>query len=280
MKKWIGCLAILGWLGTAAMADEKPGTSPARVAAGKKVVANLKLLAPGQNRAYYFEIMHGPKETIGYAAVTLTATGSAGNVVYEYTNIGAILFPTGDKLISDITGRLRPNFEPIEIDVWNARVTPDGQMFDGENTAVVSKEKTVLTSGGGGERVSRDVPRPEEPFIYAIVSFAAQHVPTPGERFVIREFDARSGGARDLLVNTDVWEDGTATVITTTRDGDTSYQFWYNEADVLIRWTEATVPAMFVRVYKSRLEELKTRFGDVKRPAAATKQGASDKPKP
>ncbi len=283
MKTWICCAALVGSFCVAAVADEKPGTSPTLVAAGIDVLAKLKRLEPGASRAYDFEIMHGPEETIGYAAVTLTATGSGADLVYDYTNVGTILFPTGDKLVSDMTARLRPNFEPIEVDTWSARITPDGETRGVVTLAVLEKNTTVLTSSSGDQSETRDAPRPQAPFIYAIVSVAAQLEPVPGKRFVLREFDARRGGARDLLFNVDVWEDGTATLITTTRDGSISYQFWYNEDDVLIRWTEATVPAMFVRVNKSRIEELKVKFGVTRRPAATSKKkanGATDKSKP
>lgn len=283
MKTLICCAALLGSFCTAVVADEKPGTSPRLVAAGIDVLAKLKRLEPGASRAYYFEIMHGPEETIGYAAVTLTATGSGADLVYDHTNIGTILFPTGDKRVTDLTARLRPTFEPIEIDMWTGSITPGGKTRGVVNRVVVEKDKTTLTSSSGDQSDTRDAPSPKPPFIYAIVSLAAQLEPIPGRRFVLREFSPRSGGARDLLFNTDVWEDGTATIITTTRDGSSSYQFWYNEKDVLIRWTEATIPAMFVRVNKLRIEELKAKFGVTRRPAATSKKkanGATGKSKP
>ncbi|MCH7591448.1 MAG: hypothetical protein IH989_01530 [Planctomycetes bacterium] len=275
MKTWICCAALLASFGTAVVADEKPGTSPTLVAAGIDVLAKLKRLEPGASRAYYFEIMHGPEKTIGYAAVTITATGSGADLVYDHTNVGTILFPTGDKRVSDITSRLRPTFEPIEVDMWSARITPDGETRGVVHRAVIEKDKTVLTSSSGDQSVTRDAPRPRPPFIVEIVGLAAQLEPVPGERFVLREFNVRSGSARDLLFNVDVWEDGTATVITTTRDGSTSYQFWYNEDDDLMRWTEATIPAMFVQVNKPRIEELKAKFGVTRRPAATRKTKAS-----
>lgn len=271
MKTWICCVVLLGSLGSVTVADEKPGTSPKMVAAGIDVVKGLKPLEPGESRAYYYEIMHGPEETIGYAAVEITATGSGTDLVYDYTNVGTILFPTGDKLVSDLIARLRPNFEPIEVDIWTARISPDGALSAKVNRAVVEKNKTALTTSSGEQSVTRDAPRPKKPFIYAIEILVAQIEPIAGRRFVLREFDSVNGGARDLLFNVDVWEDGTATMITTTRDGTTSYQFWYDESDVLIRWTLTTLPAMFVRVSKPRLEELKVRFGVTRRPGATGK---------
>lgn len=280
MKKSIWCVTILGAFASPVVADEKPGTSPAMVAAGIRAVSSLKTLPPGQNRPYYFAIMRGPDETIGYASVAITSKGIPGNVVYEYTNTWTIIFPTGDRVVSDLKATLRPNFEPIDVDVWEGRFMPDGQLVARQSHVAVGKEKTVVTTSNDGESQTRDLPQLEKPYVSAIEVFAAQHVPTPGERFVLREFDPKSGRTRDLLINTDALDDGTVSLITTTRDGNVSYQFWYDESDVLIRWTESGMPIMFVRVHKERMDELKAQFGEVKRPASVTQKGATEKSKP
>ncbi len=257
----------------------EPTGSPTLVKAGKAKLKQLKRLPAGRTLAYYFEIMRGPDESVGYAAVSLTAFESYGKLTYRYTNEGIVRFPTGDQVANTIAARLQPNFEPIEVEMWRERIRPSGERSPGVWRARVGKEKVTVSTGEGERRATREVPRPDAPFIYAIEFLAGQLTLTQGERFLLREFDLNSGGARDLEMEVDVWEDGTATLFTNTPDGLTSYQFWFNQADEVIRWAEASMPVMFLRVSKARLDELKSRFGQIKRPRSADDKGSSKETK-
>ena len=126
--------------------------SPALLEAGKAVLKKMKRLKPGQKQAYYFEIMRGPDETIGYAAVSLSASEKDGNLTYHYTNEGILSFPSGDKALNTVTARLRANFEPIEVEVWRARITPDGNRRENVNRATIGKDKVSVSTSLKGPK--------------------------------------------------------------------------------------------------------------------------------
>ena len=272
MKTLICFAALVGAMCVPTQAQEKSQPSPTLVAAGRDVVSKLRRLRPGASAEFNFEIMNGPDKPIGFAAVTLKASGSGDDLVYEYSKLSTVRFPTGDKIVEDVTGRVRPNFEPIEIDLWSARVLPSGEMRGTAGRAVVQENKSVHTLTENNQVSTSETPLPKLGFIYEIVTLAAHLEPIPGSRFILGEFDVRLGGTLVQQFDVDVWEDGTATVMTTTPDGSLSYQFWYNSDDVLIRWSLAALPAMFVRVNKARLEQLKSRFGVTRRPASTIKK--------
>lgn len=238
---------------------------PALLKAGLAVLEKLEPIPDGEKVSLYFEMMMGPEQSIGYAGVTLEAAQEGKEPIYKYDLESAMTFPSGDKIIATVSARLKRNFEPIEIAGWRGRLAPDGEQTGAHERAKIGTDKVVLTTGEGDDRIKREVPRPEPPFIYGIEYLAASLDLSNREPFVLREFDMRSGGVRDLNMVVNDWLDGSPTFVTTTMEGAPSYQFWYDDKGQLIRWGEATMPMIFRRVTLGRFNDLVTLNGRFRR---------------
>lgn len=241
--------------------DDQPAVNPALIEAGKALLDRLNPLPVGATQPYYFELLMGPEQTIGYAGVELSASRQEGQFIYRYEVESVISFPSGDTLVSTIAAKLRSNFEPIEVEGWRARISPEGEQTNIFEKAVIGKDKVILITGEGEQRTTREVPRPEPPFVFGMDCVAARLDLTKSERFFLREFNMSTGGARDLTLGVESWKDGTPTLVTFMRGDIVSYQFWYDRSGQLTRWAEGSMPMMFTRVAKARFDELQRLHG-------------------
>jgi hypothetical protein len=259
MKHTVGwiCVIVVTCLGTSARAQEDEA---ALIEAGKAAMKSLKPLAPGTKHAAYFALKRGPDEAVGYAFATLDAAGSKEKPVYAYATETGVTFPTGAWMLVVVTAKLRPDFEPTEVEVKRTIVREDGQPQHDVQRATVGPDKIALFAEAGEQRTEKEVPRPDRPFIYGIETLVQRVDFEKHQHFVVREFDAYSGGARSLDFKRAVWSDGTPTVVTRTSGGQGSYQFWYDDGGKLHRWGEPSLPVFFVRATKERAEQLQAKF--------------------
>jgi len=267
---WI-CVITLGCFGASARAQEDEA---ALIEAGKAAVKSLKPLAPGAKHAAYFALKRGPDEAVGYVIATLEATGSKEKPAYAYATETGVTFPTGAWMLVVVTARLRPDFEPTEVEVKRTIAREDGQPQHDLQRATIGSDKVALFAEAGEQRTEKEVPRPEPPFIYGIETFVQRVDIEKHQHFVVREFDINSGGARSLDFKTEVWSDGTPTVVTRTPDGQGSYQFWYDDDGELLRWGEPSLPVFFVRTTKEQAEQLQAKFKE----ASSSKGEQTPKP--
>lgn len=259
MKHTVGgiCVIVLTCLGASARAQEDDA---ALIEAGKAALKSLKPLASGAKHAAYFELKRGPGEAVGHVIATLEATGSKEKPVYAYAAETGVTFPTGARMLVAVTAKLRPDFEPTEIEVKRTIVSEDGQPRHDVQRTTIGPDKIALFAEAGEQRSEKEAPRPDRPFIYGIETLVQRIDFEKHQHFVVREFDAFSGGARRLDFKREVWSDGTPTVVTRTADGQGSYQFWYDDDGKLLRWGEPTLPVFFVRTTKERAEQLQAKF--------------------
>jgi hypothetical protein len=259
MKHTVGwiCVIVLTCLGTSARAQEDEAVL---IEAGKAALKSLKPLAPGARHAAYFALKRGPDEAVGYAIATLDATGGKEKPVYAYAAETGVTFPTGARMLVAVAAKLKPDFEPTEVEVKRTIVREDGQPEHDVQRTTVGPDKIALLAEAGDQRKESEAPRPDRPFIYGIETFVQRVDFEKHQHFVVREFDAFSGGARSLDFETEVWSDGTPTVVTRTFGGPGSYQFWYDDDGKLLRWGEPSLPVFFVRTTKERAEQLQAKF--------------------
>lgn len=278
MKRAIVCIVLTAFLGCTA--DEPPGDTPGDtvadtavgapaetpvddplVAAGRAAVDSLTPLAPGTRHESYFEVKFGPEDTVGYVMAALEAIRDEDQLVYRYTLEFVTSFSSsGARLIAIASARLKPNFEPIEIEMTRTTIKPDGDRKTIVRRAAIASGKVVLTAEAGGEHRADEVPIPPRPFIYGIEMLAQRFDYRKHDHFTLREFDLNTGGAGLLAFKTADWTDGTQTVLTHNASGVQSYQFWYDREGKLLRWGEPSLPVIFVRTTKERALELKARF--------------------
>jgi hypothetical protein len=137
-----------------------------------------------------------------------------------------------------------------------------------ENEIKASSHRAVFGGDGvtvnvddGKEQVSVQKPRPEAPFVFGIEALMAELKAKRPSAFAIREFSVPTGKAELLLFSTEKWPSGGETVIGRYADGSGAYQFWFDEKGELDRWMHASMPMLFVRSTKERVEELKKTLG-------------------
>ncbi len=256
MSRVARAFCVLVWLGVAgtAYADEDEN---ALVEAGKKAIKSVKPLAPGAEHESYFEITLGPDKPVGYVAVTLKASGSEEEPVYHYKTATGNTFPNGKLFRAVLDAKLRPNFEPIEMEMKRTVFEEGGDESSDVQTAKFGPEKVELTAKAvGSEETKREEPRPEPPFIYGIETLVQLIDFDIHKKFILREFDLQTGKAGTLTFNASVWNDGTTTVIVTDPAGNVSYQFWYDDDAKLLRWGVPSMPIMFVRSTKEKVRRL------------------------
>ncbi len=278
MKRTIVWVVLAAFLGCTA--DEPPGDTPGSTApdtsaikagdtpvvdplvtAGKAVLEDLTPLAPGQRYESYFEVKFGPTETAGYVIAALEATSDEDQLVYRYTLEFVTSFSGKAQLIAIASARLKPNFEPIEIEMKRTTIQPGDNRKTIVRRAAIASGKVMLTAEASGEHRADEVPIPPRPFIYGIEMLAQRFDYRKHDHFSLREFDLNTGGAGLLTFKTAEWGDGTPTVLTHNASGVQSYQFWYDREGKLLRWGEPSLPVIFVRTTKERAMSLKAKFG-------------------
>ena len=230
------------------------------LAAGKSAVNSLTPLAAGARYESYFEVKSGPEDTVGYVIGALEAIRDKGQPVYQYTVEFVTSFAGKAQLIAIVNAKLKPNFEPIEIEMKRTTVRPDLGRRTVVRRAVIAAGKVALTAEAEGEHQTNEVPQPERPFIYGVEMLAQRLDFRKHDNFILREFDLSTGGAGPLTFATAEWGDGTPTVLTRNAGGVQSYQFWYDGEGKLMRWGEPSLPVIFVRTTKKRAMELKAKF--------------------
>jgi len=259
---------LLGWsllaaCGVTPLAGAQEITDPAMLEKGFEALENHKRLAPKETQLYYFEIALGPELPIGYATVSLTGAGTEDVLTYLYRNETALKFPNGSRVATSMEATMRDNFEPIEILGRRAQISPDGVRTTSVERTVVGEKKVQIAAKAGDQTSFKEEDRPDKPFVYGIESITQRIDFEKYDQFLIKEFDLRSGGARELIFNRQKYRDGTPTVVTWTPEGVTSYQFWYGENFELLRWGEASMPVLFRCVSKEAFDKLVKDIGEV-----------------
>ncbi len=232
----------------------------ALVAAGKAAVKDLKSLAPGAKLESHFRVMFGPDDTVGYISSRVEAVSEGGQTVYRYRADTVMTFPNGSKMTALINAKLRPDFQPVEVELKRSLYKRhEDTVGDVVRVTVGTKEVEIKISSGGQERTHK-APRPDDPLIFGIELFVQRLDFQKHKEFIVREFDVQTGGAGDLKFTSDIWQDGTPTIITFNAAGAPSYQFWYDEENKLLRWGEPSMPVLFVRTTKEHAAQLKAKF--------------------
>ncbi len=256
------CFALTLLCGLAVVVDGVEGDEKALVKAGRTALNSLTPLAPGTKRMSYFGIRVGPDEAIGYVIASLEAVRDNDKTIYRYATDTGITFPNGTRAHVLIEGRLRPNFEPLELQFKRTMIKREGERQDVAMRAVVRSDKVILSAEQNGQKVSREVPLPERPFIYGIETLVQLLDYDTHRYFLLWEFDIQTGGAGKMTVATETWDDGTPTVVTRYIEGEQTYRFWFDEKGDLLRWIQPSLPVMFVRTGQERAAWLKARFNE------------------
>lgn len=264
---WLALTAAIG-PGMAARAENQDDL----INAGKEAVKAIASLPPGRTSVTYFDVMLGPDKVIGYVEASLTGVGGE-KPGYEYVARTVIHFPTNARLHVDVSAKLLPDFQPVEIEVKRTTIDANGEVKPTVQRAVLTADKVTLSGEAGEQKASRDVPRAPGTFIYGIETLVQRLDFTKHQSFRLDEFDMVEGGGRPLKFVAKTWDDGTPTVLTYNSDDSLSYQFWFDAAGNLIRWGEASLPALFVRTSKESVEKWKAR-------TLGPKPGVSEKPVP
>jgi len=254
---------------TAVLAED----DTALVEAGKDVIKALSPLSARTKYVSYFDVMLGPDKVIGYIEASIEGVGGEASPRYRYETHTVIHFPTKAQLHVDVVATLRTDFEPVEIELKRTVVDPKGDAKTSMQRAVLSADKVMLSGEVGDQRGSKEVPRPPGTIIYGIETLVQGLDFAKHESFRLDEFDLQEGGARPLKFIATKWQDGTPTLITYNPDESISYQFWFDSAGNLIRWGEASLPALFVRTTKESVEKWKAE-------TLGSKPGGTAKPGP
>lgn len=231
--------------------------------AGFEALEKHKRLEPGETQLYYFEISLGPETSIGYSTVALTGAGTKDALTYVYKNATTIKFPNKGRAATTMEARMKANFEPIEIVGRRAQISPKGERTTSVERTLIGEKKVQISAKAGDQSAFREVDRPDEPFVYGMESITQRIDFGKYKEFLIKEFDMRSGAARELLFAMQKYRDGSPTVLTWTPEGVTSYQFWYTEDLELARWGEASMPILFRCVSKGIYDKLVKDIGTI-----------------
>lgn len=240
-----------------AMSEEE---TAALVEAGKVAMKSLEPLAPGETMWSYFEVKSGPRKAVGYVIISLEASPGQGEPVYLLRTEMFTKYPTMAKARVFVNAKLRPTFEPIEIEAKHALRTPPGEDRDSVQRAVIGPDKVKLSVEMGDQRGTSEVPRPPPPFIYGIETMIQRLDYATHNHFIAREFDLETGKVRTLVFSAGTLADGTQTIATWVPGGGGSYQFWFGRDGKLLRWSERSLPLMFVQTTKERAERLKKKL--------------------
>lgn len=253
------CPAVWSQEGRSADSNVTEDTS-ALVAAGKAAVKALKPLAVGEKLESHFRAMFGPDETVGYISSRIEAVSEGGQTVYLYRADTVMTFPDRSKMTALIKAKLRPDFQPVEVELKRSLYKPHEDVVgDVVRITVGTKEVEIEISSGGQERANK-APRPDDPMIFGIELFVQRLDFEKHKEFIVHEFDVQSGRAGALKFTSDLWQDGTLTIITLNAAGGPSYQFWYDTENRLLRWGEPSMPILFVRTTRERAAQLKAEF--------------------
>ena len=250
---------ILGSLATCALGED----DPALIEAGKAAVKELKPLAAGDKEASYFEVKFGPGQAVGYVIASLEATRDKDKTVYHYVAETNIAFPSGPRLVALVDAKLQPNFEPIEIEMKRNMFNASDEEKVFVERAVIGSDNVKLSTEADGEPTTREVKRPDRPFLYGIETMVQRLDHGKHKRFLVREFDLHTGSAGSLTLTVGTWRDGTSTVVARDASGNTTYQFWYDKKGSLLRWGAPSLPLLYVKTTKQRAEQLKAAMGEV-----------------
>lgn len=243
--------------------DAQETQDAAMLQAGKEILEQARPLPPGYTFESYFAVHHGPDDIGGYVVTTLeTETAGPGQEpYYRYKSDTVATIPNGARADMVVHGKLRRNFEPLELEVRRAIMKPGGEKQASIQRANFSADKVSLYAETSSDKASNDVAKPDAPFIYAIETLVQRLPLRLNEMFSIREFNITNGGAGRLVFSVDEWSDGTPTLVVSEPAGSMVYQFWFTKEGELIRWGEPSHPVMFIKTTKKQIDELKARFG-------------------
>jgi hypothetical protein len=224
------------------------------VDAGLKALKSIKPLAPGAVHESFFHISMGPNDPIGYVATSLIGSKVDDKLVYDYKTDTANTFPNRTRFKAVVVAKLQPDFQPIDIEL-RRNITPEtgDERGDVQRAKFGAKVVKLSAKPKGSEEVKTEVPRPDPPFIYGIETVVQLIDFDVHKEFVLREFDVTSGKAGDLFFESQVWKDGTTTVVVANTAGVVSYQFWFDDNNKLLRWGMPSMPVMFIRTTKERV---------------------------
>ena len=243
------------------------GDDAALVEAGRQVLKSLAPLPAGSEIALYFDLKMGPTETIGYSIVTLRAAVEGGETIYNYRSETGIRSPTSANIFAIVDAKLRPNFEPIRMDMRRASVDPNGKRQSVVERAVFGAANVRLSDDDGTDKASRDVPFPERPFVFGIEMIVHRLDLDRLGPFVLGEFSLQGGGAGRLTFDVQTGPNNARTIVTRYADGTASYQFWFDRSGHLVRWGLPSMPFLFVRSTKEKVGKLRSEIGSIDRPA-------------
>lgn len=156
----------------------------------------------------------------------------------------SITFPSKVRVLVLVNAKLRPDFEPIEIEMKRTVVNPDGSEKVVVQRAASGPKTVKLSTEADGQQTEGEAPRPERPFIYAIETLVQRLDHKKHDAYILREFDIHTERAGSLVFTAKTWRDGTPTIITRYVSGGGSYQFWFDDGGTLLRWGMPSIPAL------------------------------------
>jgi hypothetical protein len=241
--------------------DPPTADHAALLQAGRELLSALPAKEPDQEKQLYFVLEAGPKQTAGYAQVTLRPQGKDDEVTYEYASDTVVASGAGPRIAVSMRGTLRPTFEPVRAEMYRESLIRENERKASSHQAVFAGDTVTVNVDDGKDQVSVQVPRPEAPYVFGIEALMAELKAKRPPAFAIREFSVPTGKAELLIFSTEKWPSGGDTLIGRYADGSGAYQFWFDEKGELDRWMHASMPMLFVRSTKERVEELKKTLG-------------------
>ena len=228
--------------------------------AGKNAVESLKPLAPGGRDTSYFAIHHGPDKIVGYVVAWIEASREKTNSFYQYATETMLTTPGNVRIHMLVSGKLRPNFEPIELEIKKKVKKPRQEMQEGIQRAKIEAGKVTLGAEGGAQKVSREARRPKAPFVYGIETLAQRLDLRRFDKFALREFNMTNGAAGRLRFTVEPAEGGESSLVVREPYGEVIYQFWYDSNGEMLRWGEPSHPILFIKTTKEQVAELREYF--------------------
>lgn len=252
----LGHFAVVGLvlgLGSAVRTEEPT------VATMKEVVETLSDSPVTAAETMYFEMLN-QNTVIGIIVATLRPTTDEPSGL-EYRVETLMKLPSGVRLKGLVTAQMTKAFEPRSIDMSRELKAPDGkkqQIVD--RIQVREKDIVVVHAEDGAASLPRSVPRPAEPFAFALEFLVPRIDARKQPNFILHELNPQSGEIIEHAFRAESKPDGTRTLRSRRPDGSDGYEYAFDASGKLFSWSEPPVTILTRRCSENRIAELRIQF--------------------
>ena len=226
---------------------------------GEQLLRELKPLTEGHPETDYYELVKDG-EAVGFTIVSLEAVKEEQRLVHRYSNESGITISEQTKLLGSMNVTLTPRFSPIRIEIEHTMIEAPGFILTNEEELLVGEKTISISKKSRGPKVSREVPTPQGPFVFAVTSLLQRVDFAKYPSFSLRRLDPANGQTTDLHFSVKTKPDGSREVSSTTDDGKEALRVVMSPDGTVSSWTLAPSPYVEKRTTKERVEELKARL--------------------